>query len=280
MVKVCVVGLGSVGLPNLQYVSSRTEAIGCDIDSRAVDRAQKLGLKATSEWSGIQHESIQTYLLNLPTPDGSMRTLLDFAQKLLEVQPEWARPVIISLESTVIPGTTRKFASEFHPQHIVVHCPERYWEQGKGDGRGIRQTRNLGVLAEKGRSAADYYQNVLGIPVETFLPVEIVELGKLVENSYRFVEIALAEELKGVCEKLKLDFEQLRKVTTLDREPDCHIHLKEARNGIGGKCLSKDLQMLIDVGGKYGLSVLKGAWTTDTQYRIYKDAPQAYAYGN
>ena len=71
-------------------------------------------------------------------------------------------------------------------------------------------------------------------------PLEIVELTKPVENAYRFMEIAIAEQLKMSCEEKGISFEKFREAAS----KKWNIHIYEARDGVGGKCLPKDTQLI------------------------------------
>ena len=71
-------------------------------------------------------------------------------------------------------------------------------------------------------------------------PIEIVELAKPLENAYRFAEIAIAEELKMLCDEKGIDFNRLREAANTK----WNINIKEARGGINGKCLPKDTQAI------------------------------------
>jgi UDP-N-acetyl-D-mannosaminuronate dehydrogenase len=94
--------------------------------------------------------------------------------------------------------------------------------------------------------------------------IEIAELLKMVENSYRFVEIAFAEELKMMCDELGVAYEELRQAVNTKWS----IKLLEARDGIGGHCLPKDTQMYLNVGtNALNLSIVEAAKIMDQYYK-------------
>ena len=70
--------------------------------------------------------------------------------------------------------------------------------------------------------------------------LEVIELAKPVENAYRFMEIAIAEQLRMSCEEKGIDFEELRRAASTK----WNINILEARSGIEGKCLPKDIRLI------------------------------------
>jgi UDP-N-acetyl-D-mannosaminuronate dehydrogenase len=86
----------------------------------------------------------------------------------------------------------------------------------------------------------------------------------MVENSYRFVEIAFAEELKMMCDQLGVAYEGLRQAVNTK----WNIKLLEAKDGIGGHCLPKDTQMYLNVATNFlNLSIVEAAKIMDQYYR-------------
>jgi UDP-N-acetyl-D-mannosaminuronic acid dehydrogenase len=113
-----------------------------------------------------------------------------------------------------------------------------------------------------------FYGKLLGIPVFPVSSPDIAELTKIVENSYRYVEIAFAEELKIICDKINVDFNELR--TAINTK--WNINILEAQQGIGGHCLPKDSQMLLDISkDAVHSSVIEAAKKIDHQYRIHNE---------
>ena len=91
--------------------------------------------------------------------------------------------------------------------------------------------------------------------------IEIAELCKVAENSYRFVEIAFAEEIKMICEELGVNFESAREAINTK----WNIKLLEAPNGIGGHCLPKDIRYLRSISKQN--TIIKAAISVDQQYK-------------
>ena len=68
----------------------------------------------------------------------------------------------------------------------------------------------------------------------------VAEICKPLENAYRFLEITIAQEIKELCVQKGLDFEQVRQAMNTK----WNIDVKEARDGVGGKCLPKDIELI------------------------------------
>jgi UDP-N-acetyl-D-mannosaminuronate dehydrogenase len=114
--------------------------------------------------------------------------------------------------------------------------------------------------------AKGFYQSIC-IPVQPVSSLETSEMSKIAENSYRYMEIAYAEELALICEKHGLNFSEIRKAcNTLKRGKEgWQVQIMEARDGIGGTCLPKDIEYLRHLSNPGEL--LKGAIKTDEYYR-------------
>ena len=92
---------------------------------------------------------------------------------------------------------------------------------------------------------------------------EIAELSKPMENAYRFLEIAIAEEIKMLCEEKGIDFNKLRKAMNTK----WNINVKEAKNGINGKCLPKDTDIINNFFDEN--KIIKNAIEIDKRYKEY-----------
>jgi UDP-N-acetyl-D-mannosaminuronic acid dehydrogenase len=100
--------------------------------------------------------------------------------------------------------------------------------------------------------------------MQTVTNIEIAELSKVIENTYRMIEIAFAEELKMFCDSEGINFEVLREAVN----SKWNINILEARDGIKGHCLPKDSQMYIRlVKDAVPLSIAYSAKTVDDLYK-------------
>jgi UDP-N-acetyl-D-mannosaminuronate dehydrogenase len=118
--------------------------------------------------------------------------------------------------------------------------------------------------------AAKKFYETLKIPTVAVSSIEAAEMSKVVENSYRFIEIAYAEEVALACEKNGIDFSEIRRAcNTLKRSGEgWQVQILEARDGIGGPCLPKDILFLRSISNPD--SLILGAVKVDDYYRNWK----------
>lgn len=111
----------------------------------------------------------------------------------------------------------------------------------------------------------EFYKDSLEIPLAVAPTIEAAEMSKVAENAYRYVQIAFSEELRMVCEDLGMSFEDVREACGTK----WNIEMMEARDGIGGHCLPKDVQYLASMSEHSILS--QSAITVDEAYRKWLD---------
>lgn len=255
--KVQVIGLGTVGLPTALHISKFFETIGYDVNLEAENRALKHGLC-------VAHSVItaDVYIITVstglkPNNEPDMTAIYNVCGKIAGINQN----ALISIESTVPVGTCRKVAEKFGLRKIA-HCPHRFWSEDP-ENHGVVQTRVLGAINKETLKVAEKFYTRLGIPLCTVSSIEVAEMTKIAENAYRFVQIAFAEELKMICDALGLPFEEVRVACNTK----WNIEILEARDGIGGECLPKDIRYLITC--KSSAPLLNGAIEADHLYRRY-----------
>jgi UDP-N-acetyl-D-mannosaminuronate dehydrogenase len=150
-------------------------------------------------------------------------------------------------------------ASKYNLKLVVV-CPHRWWQHDQVN-HGVVQIRVLGSLNQESAVKGTEFYNKLMIPLHKVSTLELAEAAKLVENTDFYVRIAYAEEIKLICDKVGLDFHQLRNAVNTKWNMD----LPEAMKGIGGECLPKDIQFLLSK--LPNAPLLRGAIASDAIYR-------------
>jgi len=124
--KICVAGLGEVGLPTALYIRAKGFKVwGYDISDVANKRAKRNGIRVTNNLSEIP--PVDAYVICVSTsltnskPD--MSSIFDVCSKIAEMET----PHLVSIESTVLPGTCRKISNEIFEKKVnLVHVPHRY----------------------------------------------------------------------------------------------------------------------------------------------------------
>ena len=265
--KVLVVGLGQIGYSNAEYMTMRGLTVdGYDINDQAIIRAIADGV---IRWKAQDFSDYDYYIICISThkPEDMFVPYLDGIYSIAKrLSYEGKEGALVGIDSTVTRGACNKIIDLLGHKLHVVHTPHRFYINEKHD-HGVRQTRVMGgcqqCCVEKGM---EFYNQILDIPIHPVNSIEIAELCKIVENSYRFMEIAFAEELKMFCDRSDISFEQLR--TAINTK--WNIEILQAKEGIGGHCLPKDSQMFLSL-EKNVLdgSIIEAAKNVDRQYRLH-----------
>jgi nucleotide sugar dehydrogenase len=273
--RVCVVGLGKIGLPlAAQYASKGLSVVGCDPDAElvsevsrgrcphvgekrlptAIRKAVKAGLlKATTETASAVREA-QVAVIIVPVgltperrPDFS---LLD--QAAAAVARGLTPGTLVILETTVPLGTTRgrlgpaleAYGLRMGAGFSLAYSPERV-----SVGRIFRDLRRYpkivgGIDAASRDAAVAFYRQALDADIVTVRDVETAEFVKLAETTYRDVNIALANELAVYADRHGLDATQA--FAAANSQPYSHLH--QPGVGVGGHCIPVNPHLLMEEG--------------------------------
>jgi len=267
---ICVLGLGTIGLPTAEYIRVKgLEVFGYDINQEAVRRAKLQGIPASFEWKDIPEAN--TYVICVSTWDSNgkpdLSPVFNISRK---ISSRIDKDDLVSIESTVIPGTSRRIYNSIFLENVkLVHVPHRYWDQDPVE-HGVRQLRVIGgVNQDSLDSGKEFYKNLLDIPIYEAPSIEVSEICKIAENAYRHVQISFAEELRMICEDLALDFKEVRNACNTK----WNIEIMDAREGIAGKCLPKDLHLLTSL--SQNSTLLRASKRVDRQYREWLKSAHA-----
>ena len=272
--KVSVIGLGYIGLPTAAVIASRgVDVVGVDVSQHAVDTinqgkihivepdldmlvqsAVTTGkLRATTE-----PEPADVFLIAVPTPfsDGHKPDLSYIEAAVKKMAPVLEKGNLIILESTSPVGTTEKISqwlSEIRadlsfPHQAseqadiqVAHCPERVLP-GYVIQELVTNDRVIGGLtphcAEKAKALYQLFVKADCIITDA----RTAEMAKLTENSFRDVNIAFANELSMICEKLNINVWELIKLS--NRHP--RVNILNPGAGVGGHCIAVDPWFIVD----------------------------------
>lgn len=276
---ISVVGLGYIGLPTAaMFASKEKKVIGVDVSQHAVDtiNAGKIhivepeldvmvkkavdggGLKATTT-----PEPADAFLIAVPTPFVSIKDLGSIPEPDLSYIKSAAKSVakvlkkgdLVILESTSPVGATERMSAwlaeersdltfpQTHGEESdirVAHCPERVLP-GHVVRELVENDRVIGGMTNKCSLAAmDLYKIfVNGDCVVT--NSRTAEMAKLTENSCRDVQIAFANELSMICDKLDINVWEL--ISLANRHP--RIDILQPGPGVGGHCIAVDPWFII-----------------------------------
>jgi len=271
---ICVVGLGYIGLPTAtMFASRRKKVIGVDVNQHAVDTinrgeihivepeldiavhaAVKEGyLRATTRPEPADAFLVavptpfktRTAANNIPTPDlGYIQAAAD------SIAPVLKKGDLVILESTSPVGATEQMATWLaearndlsFPQQAgeesdirIAHCPERVLP-GHVMHELIENDRIIGGMTNKCAEASrDLYR--IFVRGECLLTTaRTAEMAKLTENAFRDVNIAFANELSMICDKVDIDVWDL--IRLANRHP--RVNILQPGPGVGGHCIAVD----------------------------------------
>jgi UDP-N-acetyl-D-mannosaminuronic acid dehydrogenase len=260
--KVCVIGLGYIGLPTaLLLAKAGYKVLGVDINEKKLKEIDSgeyhLKEKGFDElFREVKNkgdfkvkncpEEADVFIICVPTPlkRGEKKAELKYVEKATEcIIPFIRKGNLVILESTVPPGTTEevvipileKSGLKAKKDFYVVHSPERVLP-GNLLQELVNNDRVIGGIDERSSVLAKqlYESFVKGRIYIT--DAKTAETVKLMENTYRYVNIALANEFAKIC--LKLGINVWKAIELANKHPRVNIHAPGP--GVGGHCIPID----------------------------------------
>ena len=255
-----VIGLGYIGLPTALMMSSHgVEVIGTDSNPKVVETL-KAG-KTTFKEEGLDelfrqavdagikfstdYQVTDTYIISVPTPYDKFSKKVDASfvveavKTILGVCPDNATLVI---ESTISPGTIDKFVRPVIDNRKInlVHAPERIIP-GNMVYELLHNNRTIGADdREIGENIAKLYASFCrGEIVVT--DIRTAEMTKVVENTFRAVNIAFANELAKICHHDGMDVYEIIRICNMHPR----VNILQPGPGVGGHCISVDPWFLV-----------------------------------
>ncbi len=232
--KISIIGLGVVGFKTFKEIYKKyNNCLGVDTNNNLIEELQKKYKHISSKISKSDIYIIDVY---------TTKQIINVIKKIKSIKHN-KKPLII-IESTINPKFISRIINLSDPNVFcnLVVCPHRLNPNDKE-----HQVFNLHrVIAGASKKClnigVNFYSQFMNKKMLIKTDINHAIFSKIVENAYRFVEISIAEELRLLCENNnhKLEFNELRKCTN----SKWNIDIKEALNGIGGKCLPKDIDIL------------------------------------
>lgn len=271
---ISMIGLGYIGLPTATLFASRKKkVIGVDVSQYAVDTINQGKIHIVEpELDILVHAAVhegylratltpepaEAFLIAVPTPfkDGNKPDLSYIESAAKAIAPVLARGNLVVLESTSPVGATEQMAAWLaearpdlsFPQQAgedadvqVAHCPERVLP-GHVVRELVSNDRVIGGMTRKASemAVALYKTFVEGECIVT--NARTAEMCKLTENSFRDVNIAFANELSMICDKLGIDVWEL--IPLANRHP--RVNILQPGAGVGGHCIAVDPWFIVD----------------------------------
>ena len=261
-----VIGLGYIGLPTaLMFASHGVEVVGTDYNKDLVatlnagkttfkevgldelfEQAVNAGVKFSTDY-----QACDTYIVSVPTPYDKNSKKIDACyvnaavETVMEVAPKGATVVI---ESTVSPGTIDKYVRPvieakgfvIGEDINLVHAPERIIP-GNMVYELLHNNRTIGADDQQvGEKIKELYASFCQGDIAV-TDIRTAEMTKVVENTFRDINIAFANELAKICRSDDMDVQEIIRIA--NKHP--RVNILTPGPGVGGHCISVDPWFLV-----------------------------------
>ena len=260
--KICIVGQGYIGLPTAALFAKKgCEVLGVDVNNEIVEKlnqgivhieepgisdAIKNAVEEGHYHASLKPEEADTFIITVPTPYVKEDLSCDLSYVISacnSILPFLKKGNVVIIESTIAPMSTDEVIKpifenegyEIGKDLFLAHCPERVLP-GQIMNELVNNNRIVGGITEEcSRKAADVYRTfVKGEIIET--EAKTAELSKCMENTFRDVNIALANELAKIGAEIGVN--ALDVIEMANKHPRVNIH--SPGPGVGGHCLAID----------------------------------------
>lgn len=265
---ISVIGLGYIGLPTAAVFASRKKrVIGVDVNQKAVDTINRGEIHIVEpELDMVVHAAVtegylratttpepaDAFLIAVPTPfKGDHEPDLSYIESASKaIAPVLKTGDLVILESTSPVGATEQMAAwlaearpdlSFPQNHgedsdiRIAHCPERVLP-GHVLRELVQNDRVIGGMTAKCSAAAVSLYKIFVQGECVITNARTAEMCKLTENSFRDVNIAFANELSIICDKLDINVWEL--IRLANRHP--RVNILQPGPGVGGHCIAVD----------------------------------------
>jgi len=290
---ISVIGLGYVGIPIVVAAAKAGyKVIGIDTDldkitkiksgisptedisgSEITELINKEFLEVTSDYSKISFSKIIVICVPTPLSDNSIPDLTFLGHALNSVGENLNEETLVIIESTIAPGTTRNYVvpilvrkSGLDPNQFgVVFSPERIDPNNK-----LWNLKNVpkilaGLRPESAKQAVDFYSKFIDEVIDC-KSIEVAETAKLLENSFRFINISFINEINIFCQKLGIDVNQV--ISAAATKPYGFMPFYPGI-GVGGHCIPVDPLYLANKAREIGAPIR----FIDLAYQINQEMP-------
>jgi UDP-N-acetyl-D-mannosaminuronic acid dehydrogenase len=271
--KVCIVGLGYIGLPTAAVIASRgVRVLGVDVKLEVVETINRgdvhiaePDLKAITAdavadgflRAATEPEPADVFILAVPTPLRNGKADVTYVEAAARSIAQYLSPGnIVIVESTCPPGTTELVtqilaelrsdlclpAGRDEPCDVfVAYCPERVLP-GRVLTELVENNRVIGGISDEcSRRAVQFYTIFCKGALMT-TDARTAEMCKLTENSFRDVNIAFANELSIVCDQLDINVWEL--IRLANGHP--RVNILQPGPGVGGHCIAVDPWFIVE----------------------------------
>ncbi|MBN1941457.1 MAG: nucleotide sugar dehydrogenase [Candidatus Diapherotrites archaeon] len=274
--RVCIIGLGYVGLPlACLCVEKGFEVKGFDIDRQRIEKITRgvppirdsflektlplvyEKIKVSSKQGDVLPNT-DIFIVAVPTPaEKSRPDLKPLKSACRAISKFVSKNSLVIIESTIYPGTVEeivlpileKSGLKCSQDFLLGHCPERI---DPGNKKFVLQKipRVLACTSPEGnKKALDFYRSIIDADIMVLNSVREAEAVKVVENTFRDINIAYVNELAKSFEKMKIDLPQV--IRGASTKPFGYMPFYPGP-GVGGHCIAQDPYYLISKARKHG----------------------------
>jgi UDP-N-acetyl-D-galactosamine dehydrogenase len=293
MIKICIIGLGYVGLPLALNISKKFETIGFDINKKRIMQLnkdhdsnfefkkkdfKKKNIKFSNKIDKIQE--CNYYIICVPTPIdlknkpelSALKKTFDILKKIIKINDT------IILESTVYPGITNLFGTflqkntglKQNKDFFICYSPERI---NPGDNtKKLTQIDKIFSTQINNKKKINNIKKIYKLVCKKLIftrNIQEAEAAKVIENIQRDLNIALFNEILMICEKLGLNFSEVIRLASTKWN-----FLKFSPGLVGGHCLPVDPYYLSYISNKNQLNLkttLAGRETNNSMQKFVLD---------
>ncbi len=257
--KVCVLGLGYIGLPTASLLATKGfDVLGVDIRQDVVNKINsgeihivepgldvlvRSAVNSGNLKAALKPEEANVFILAVPTPfDIDKKPDLSYIRSATEAVAK----VVKNNDLVILESTSPVRTTEFVNDHLrscrpdlerihVAHCPERVIP-GRVLQELVENDRVIGGIDDAAtKKAAEFYSHFVAGKILT-TNAKTAEMCKLTENSFRDVNIAFANELSLICDKLDINVWKL--IELANHHP--RVNILQPGPGVGGHCIAVD----------------------------------------
>ncbi|MDA7857892.1 UDP-N-acetyl-D-mannosamine dehydrogenase [bacterium] len=276
MNKICILGLGYIGLPTAGILAAKGFHVsGVDTNKNIVKMINQAKLHITEPGLGklvrkvvrsgflranVNPDEADVFIICVPTPlkKGNKSDLSYIKEAGRSILPYLKKGNLVILESTVPPGTTRdvlipileRSGLKVGKDLMVSHCPERVLP-GKILKEVVQNDRLIGGIDSKSNLLAKKIYKTFVKGNIYLTDATTAEMVKLTENSFRDINIAFANEISKICDRLKISVWDV--ISFANRHPRVNIH--KPGPGVGGHCIAVDPYFIKEVASKEAILI-------------------------
>jgi len=301
MNKICVIGLGYIGLPTAALLANKGYDVhGVDVVQATVDTINRgeihivepeldtfvhAAVKSKKLKASLTPVEADVFIIAVPTPfhEGFVPNIDYVVSASKSIAPYMKEGNIVILESTSPVGTTDKVEEVLREEGVdtsklhIAHCPERVLP-GHIMRELVDNDRIVGGTTKEAtaKTVAFYQTFVEGEVLST--DAKTAEMAKLTENSFRDTNIAFANELSILCDKFGIDVWELIRLT--NRHP--RVNVLQPGAGVGGHCIAVDPWFIVHAGGEDAkiIRTAREVNTYKTEWAIEKIKNEALRFEN